>query len=154
VLARVEASFLAAAFEAIRDDYGDLENYLGDGLGLGDGETRKAASALSGGLTRHVQRCRCPIISWFGQHRPCGHAGCRFVDACPAVTRSNPAVRRETTLRGGFQLGVEVGDDVLECRNRLLNRRNLHQFPPLTGPLRFCSATIQVPPLLLELNKW
>src|ERR1700716_3037082 len=38
VLARVEASFLAAAFEAIRDDYGDLENYLGDGLGLGDGE--------------------------------------------------------------------------------------------------------------------
>src|SRR6266851_9833537 len=38
VLARVEASFLAAAFDAIRDDYGDLENYLGDGLGLGDGE--------------------------------------------------------------------------------------------------------------------
>src|SRR6266849_3212445 len=38
VLARVEASFLAAAFDAIRADYGDLENYLGDGLGLGDGE--------------------------------------------------------------------------------------------------------------------
>jgi protein-tyrosine phosphatase len=35
VLARVEASFLAAAFDAIRDDYGDLENYLVDGLGLG-----------------------------------------------------------------------------------------------------------------------
>jgi protein-tyrosine phosphatase len=38
VLARVEASFLAAAFDAIRDEYGDLENYLGDGLGLGVGE--------------------------------------------------------------------------------------------------------------------
>ena len=30
----MEASFLAAAFEAIRDDYGDLEGYLSDGLGL------------------------------------------------------------------------------------------------------------------------
>jgi protein-tyrosine phosphatase len=38
VLASVEASFLAAAFDAIRADYGDLENYLGDGLGLGAGE--------------------------------------------------------------------------------------------------------------------
>src|SRR5712672_1791271 len=38
VLARVEASFLAAAFDAIRDEYGDLENYLGNGLGLGAGE--------------------------------------------------------------------------------------------------------------------
>jgi protein-tyrosine phosphatase len=38
VLARVEASFLAAAFDAIRADYGDLENYLSDGLGLGAGE--------------------------------------------------------------------------------------------------------------------
>jgi protein-tyrosine phosphatase len=38
VLARVEASFLAAAFDAIRADYGDLENYFSDGLGLGAGE--------------------------------------------------------------------------------------------------------------------
>jgi len=38
VLARVEASFLAAGFEAVRADYGDLENYLTDGLGLGAGE--------------------------------------------------------------------------------------------------------------------
>jgi protein-tyrosine phosphatase len=38
VLARVEASFLAAAFDAIRAGYGDLENYLSDGLGLGAGE--------------------------------------------------------------------------------------------------------------------
>ena len=38
VLASVEASFLAAAFDAIRADYGDLENYFSDGLGLGAGE--------------------------------------------------------------------------------------------------------------------
>jgi protein-tyrosine phosphatase len=35
VLASVEGSFLAAAFEAINADYGDLESYLSDGLGLG-----------------------------------------------------------------------------------------------------------------------
>jgi protein-tyrosine phosphatase len=35
VLGSVEASFLAAAFEAISADYGDLEGYFGDGLGLG-----------------------------------------------------------------------------------------------------------------------
>src|SRR5216684_1706746 len=41
VLASVQASFLAAAFDAIRNDYGDLENYLSDGLGLGAGERAK-----------------------------------------------------------------------------------------------------------------
>jgi protein-tyrosine phosphatase len=35
VLGSVQASFLAAAFEAIDADYGDLENYLTDALGLG-----------------------------------------------------------------------------------------------------------------------
>jgi protein-tyrosine phosphatase len=35
VLGSVEASFLAAAFEAISTDYGDLESYFSDGLGLG-----------------------------------------------------------------------------------------------------------------------
>jgi protein-tyrosine phosphatase len=34
VLGRVEPSFLAAAFEAISADYGDLEIYFRDGLGL------------------------------------------------------------------------------------------------------------------------
>jgi protein-tyrosine phosphatase len=38
VLGSVEASFLAAAFEAIGADYGDLESYFSDGLGLGAGE--------------------------------------------------------------------------------------------------------------------
>src|SRR2546430_8857541 len=35
VLGSVQESFLAAAFEAIDADYGDLETYLRDGLGLG-----------------------------------------------------------------------------------------------------------------------
>jgi protein-tyrosine phosphatase len=35
VLASVQASFLAAGFEAISTEYGDLECYLGDALGLG-----------------------------------------------------------------------------------------------------------------------
>ena len=34
----MEASFLAAAFEAINADYGDLESYFRDGLGLGKAE--------------------------------------------------------------------------------------------------------------------
>jgi protein-tyrosine phosphatase len=34
----VEASFLAAGFDAIRTDYGDLDSYLRDGLALGVGE--------------------------------------------------------------------------------------------------------------------
>jgi protein-tyrosine phosphatase len=35
VLASVEASFLAAAFDAISADYGGLDAYLSDGLGVG-----------------------------------------------------------------------------------------------------------------------
>ena len=35
VLGSVESSFLDAAFDAIRFDYGDLQRYLSDGLGLG-----------------------------------------------------------------------------------------------------------------------
>jgi protein-tyrosine phosphatase len=34
----VEPSFLAAAFETVSADYGDLESYLREGLGLGDEE--------------------------------------------------------------------------------------------------------------------
>jgi protein-tyrosine phosphatase len=34
----VEASFLAAGFEAVQADYGDLEDYLKEGLGLGPQE--------------------------------------------------------------------------------------------------------------------
>jgi protein-tyrosine phosphatase len=38
VLGTVQASFLGAAFEAIDADYGDLETYFRDGLGLGQTE--------------------------------------------------------------------------------------------------------------------
>jgi protein-tyrosine phosphatase len=38
VLGSVEASFLGAAFDAIRDDYGELQQYFNDGLGLGAAE--------------------------------------------------------------------------------------------------------------------
>ncbi len=51
VLASVEASFLAAAFDAIGAEYGDLEGYFSDGLGLGAGERASAPGALSGALT-------------------------------------------------------------------------------------------------------
>src|SRR2546423_8213414 len=44
VLCSLQLSFLAAAFEAIDADYGDLENYLRDGLGLGAAE-REALAA-------------------------------------------------------------------------------------------------------------
>jgi protein-tyrosine phosphatase len=35
VLASVEASFLAAAFDIVHAEYGNLESYFQDGLGLG-----------------------------------------------------------------------------------------------------------------------
>lgn len=38
VLISVEASFLSAALEAVRADYGDIDAYLTDGLGLGPRE--------------------------------------------------------------------------------------------------------------------
>jgi protein-tyrosine phosphatase len=41
VLGSVEASFLSAAFDAIRADYGNLQGYLSDGLGLGAGQRAK-----------------------------------------------------------------------------------------------------------------
>jgi protein-tyrosine phosphatase len=44
VLASVETSFLAAAFDAIRADYGDLESYFSDGLGLGAGARARLAA--------------------------------------------------------------------------------------------------------------
>jgi protein-tyrosine phosphatase len=44
VLGTVEASFLAAAFDAIGAEYGDLESYFSDGLGLGAGERAELAA--------------------------------------------------------------------------------------------------------------
>jgi protein-tyrosine phosphatase len=44
VLGSVEASFLAAAFDAISADYGDFEGYFSDGLGLGAKARAKLAT--------------------------------------------------------------------------------------------------------------
>ena len=44
VLGSVQSSFLAAAFEAISADYGDLENYLSRGLSLGERERASLAT--------------------------------------------------------------------------------------------------------------
>jgi protein-tyrosine phosphatase len=44
VLGSVQASFLAAAYDAIDADYGDLESYLRDGLGLGIAEREQLAA--------------------------------------------------------------------------------------------------------------
>ena len=41
----MQASFLGAAFEAIDADYGDLETYLRDGLGLGAAERKGSSKA-------------------------------------------------------------------------------------------------------------
>jgi len=41
VLAKVEGSFLAAALEAVRANYGSLDGYLSDGLGVGPRERRE-----------------------------------------------------------------------------------------------------------------
>jgi protein-tyrosine phosphatase len=38
VLASVEASFLAAAFDAVEAEYGDLDRYFSAGLGVGTAE--------------------------------------------------------------------------------------------------------------------
>ena len=45
VLGSVQESFLAAAFEAINADYGDLETYLRDGLGVGTAERARLEAA-------------------------------------------------------------------------------------------------------------
>jgi protein-tyrosine phosphatase len=44
VLGTVQPSFLGAAFEAIDADYGDLETYLREGLGLGTAERKTLAA--------------------------------------------------------------------------------------------------------------
>src|SRR5712671_4161372 len=52
-----------------------------------------------------------------------------------------------------FHFGIEVRDDVLECRDRLLNRGDLHQFPGTDRAVAILQGDNQIPPLLLELNK-
>ena len=118
MLGSVEASFLAAAFDAISADYGDLESYFSDGLGLG--------------TPASVQGSR--RATWNPEFPPIGEG-------------------QDARLRRRFQFGIEVGDDVLECRDRLLNRGDLHQFPAADRAVAVLQRDNQIPPLLLELNQ-
>ena len=52
-----------------------------------------------------------------------------------------------------FSFGVEIGDDVLECRDGLLNRGDLHQFPAADRTVAILQRDNQIPALLLKLNK-
>ena len=67
------------------------------------------------------------------------------------------ALRRAETgqsaLRRGFYFSVEVRDDILESRDSLLNRRDLHQLPAADRPFAVLQRDNQIPPLLLELNQ-
>ncbi|HVX79414.1 MAG TPA: hypothetical protein VHB49_25035 [Bradyrhizobium sp.] len=54
----------------------------------------------------------------------------------------------------GFHLGVEIGDHILERRNRLLNCRNLDQLPARHRAFAVLQRDHQIPPLFLELDKW
>ena len=65
------------------------------------------------------------------------------------------AINGSVSLGGGFhfRLGVEVGDDVLEGRDRLLHRGDLHQFPATDRTVAILQRDNQIPALLLELNK-
>ena len=123
VLGTVQASFLAAAFEAIDADYGDLETYLRDGLGS---RRRPSAPSLE---ARYLQS---------------------LIDTPRHRARS---VELRLRPRFHFHFGIEIGDDLLEGRDRLLDRRDLHQFPAADRPVAVLQRDDQIPPLLLKLNK-
>ncbi|HKS18499.1 MAG TPA: hypothetical protein VJS63_04730 [Bradyrhizobium sp.] len=52
-----------------------------------------------------------------------------------------------------LQFGIEIGNDVLERRNRLLDGRNLHQLPTANRAIAILKRNDQVSPLLLKLNQ-
>ena len=64
-----------------------------------------------------------------------------------------PRRRMANALRRRFHFGVEVGDDVLECRDRLLDGCDLHQLPAAHRSAAVLQRDNQIPPLLLELNE-
>jgi hypothetical protein len=63
------------------------------------------------------------------------------------------AKETQAALRGGFYLSVEIGNDLLECRDSLLDRSYLHQFPVTDRAIAILQRDDQVTALLLELNK-
>src|SRR5579859_2845854 len=69
-------------------------------------------------------------------------------DSCTA-----PGKERRLRRRFDFHFGVEVGDDVLECGNRLLDGCDLHQFPAIDRAVTVLQGDHEVTPLLLELHE-
>jgi hypothetical protein len=78
--------------------------------------------------------------------------------------RFDPKLRPRTDLaavrlatgsgrRFHFHFGIEIGDDILERRDRLLDRRDLHQFPARNRTAAILQRYDKVAPLLLKLNK-
>jgi hypothetical protein len=67
------------------------------------------------------------------------------------ATRSGRNKRLASGCRHHFS--IEIGDDLLERRDRLLNSGDLHQFPPADRAASILQRDHQVSPLLLELNK-
>jgi hypothetical protein len=58
-----------------------------------------------------------------------------------------------TALRRGFHFCVEIRDNILERRDRLLNRGDLHQLPAADRPIAVLQRDNQIPPLFLKLNE-
>jgi hypothetical protein len=52
-----------------------------------------------------------------------------------------------------FHLGIEIGDDVFERRNGLLDGGDLDQLPARDRAIAVLQSDHQIPPLLLELNE-
>src|SRR4029077_16904350 len=70
-----------------------------------------------------------------------------------AAGKSRFRTSRRGRLRRRLELGVEVGNDVLEGGNGLLNRRDLHHIPAPNWAVAVLQRDDQIPPLLLELDK-
>src|ERR1700754_1336285 len=68
---------------------------------------------------------------------------------CPPAAPVGPS-----PLGSRLQLGIEIGDHILECGNRLLNRGNLHQLPVVDRAFAILQRDDQIAALLLELNQW
>jgi hypothetical protein len=60
---------------------------------------------------------------------------------------------RTNRLRRGLHFSVEVRDNILESRDGLLNRRDLHQLPAADRAVAVLQRDNQIPPLLLKLNQ-
>ena len=63
VLGSVEASFLLAALDTVRSDYGDLEAYFEAGLGPRAARAGGAGTALSGGLKPGSGRGQVAVVN-------------------------------------------------------------------------------------------